>query len=392
MRAQLYQTTPTVATASTMSLSPSFPLVVSSFNYEGDDEAEEQFEFSIGEELLLDPNDIVIGELIGEGGYSMVFKGLFKNQVPVAVKVLQPSQTSAASKHQKEKFQNEVLLLSKINTNNNIVEFYGACIEPSLMIVTELLEGGTLQRLLWDCRPTPLNLKMSLNFALDISRAMEYVHSNGIIHRDLKPSDLAHAKLADFGVAREETADTMTCEAGTYRWMAPEAFSREARQGEKKHYDHKIDVYSFAIVLWELLTNRQPFSGIPNILVPYFISKNNERPSLRGIPNEAVPILESCWAEDPEARPEFEEITVLLTNLLTTLCSEGSIAATTLSDEANLDEIDEEQTTVVLHEECSCDPVRRPEEKKKMKKKIMKKVANMIRPIFKMFKGCLSKP
>lgn len=56
------------------------------------------------------------------------------------------------------------------------------------MIVTELLEGGNLQKLMWDCRPRPLNLKMALNFALDISRAMEYLHSNGIIHRDLKPS------------------------------------------------------------------------------------------------------------------------------------------------------------------------------------------------------------
>jgi len=55
------------------------------------------------------------------------------------------------------------------------------------MIVTELVEGGTLQRFMHS-RPGPLDLKMSLSFALDISRAMEFVHSNGIIHRDLNPS------------------------------------------------------------------------------------------------------------------------------------------------------------------------------------------------------------
>lgn len=57
-------------------------------------------------------------------------------------------------------------------------------------------------------------------------------------------------------------------------FLYSQAFSREPlREGEKKYYDHKIDVYSFALVLWELLTNRQPFSGVPHILVPYFVSK-----------------------------------------------------------------------------------------------------------------------
>ncbi|CAH2043106.1 unnamed protein product [Thlaspi arvense] len=109
---------------------------------------------------------------------------------------------------------------------------------------------------------------------------MEFLNANGIIHRDLKPSnmlltgDQKHVKLADFGLAREKTKGFMTCEAGTYRWMAPELFSHEALQvGEKKHYDHKVDVYSFAIVFWELLTNKTPFKGKNNIFVAYAASK-----------------------------------------------------------------------------------------------------------------------
>lgn len=71
------------------------------------------------------------------------------------------------------------------------VQFVGACIEPQLMIVTELLEGGTLQRFMLNSRPNPFDLKMSLSFALDISRALEFLHSKGIIHRDINPSKYA---------------------------------------------------------------------------------------------------------------------------------------------------------------------------------------------------------
>ena len=68
-------------------------------------------------------------------------------------------------------------------------QFIGASIEPTMMIITELVKGGTLQQYLWSIRPNSPDLKLSLSFALDISRVMEYLHANGIIHRDLKPSN-----------------------------------------------------------------------------------------------------------------------------------------------------------------------------------------------------------
>lgn len=68
-------------------------------------------------------------------------------------------------------------------------QFIGASLEPTLMIVTELMEGDTLQRYLWNIRPKQLEMKLSISLALDISRAMEYLHANGVIHRDLKPSN-----------------------------------------------------------------------------------------------------------------------------------------------------------------------------------------------------------
>ncbi|KAK1588408.1 hypothetical protein Q3G72_023015 [Acer saccharum] len=329
-----------------------------STTYEADDEEEEDnsFVFNIEQSLLVDPGHVYVEKMIGlvltvEFWVVLVmakpFVGLFlgnrignkfrlihleeeaekdfyKNKA-VAVKIIQPAKTSAVTREHKEKFQREVNLLARMK-HDNILKFIGASVEPTMVILTELVRGDTLQKFLWNRRPGRLDEKLSLSLALSIARAMEYLHANGIIHRDLKPSnillteDTKEIKLADFGLAREEIMDEMTCEAGTYRWMAPELFSRDPiPNGVKKHYDHKVDVYSFAIVMWELMTNKVPFKGRDNISVAYAASKN-QRPSLENLPEEVVTLLRSCWDEDPKVRPEFSEITVTLTKLLEKLC------------------------------------------------------------------------
>ncbi|CAH8318842.1 unnamed protein product [Eruca vesicaria subsp. sativa] len=337
-------------------------------------------------ESLLDPDDIVMGDMIGKGSNSEVYRGSYQTLVPVAVKVMQPSRTSAVSIQHKEKFQKEVMYLSRIK-HDSIVKFIGACIEPQLMIVTELLEGGTLQNLLWRFRPNTLDLGMSLSYALDISRAMEFLHSKGLIHRDLNPKnvlvtrDMAHVKLADFGLVREETTGAdMTIEAGTYRWMAP-----------------------------ELITNKQPFPGMPPVIVPYHVIEKNMRPSLTGIPGELVGLIESCWAADPNARPEFKEITITLTNLLRAVCIDStyesieesasrvnpnsSIAQTVINDPIANEEDDHDDTDAApitnLTQGSNCQEMEPKKKKGNKSKKVMKL---MVSPLFKMFRACLYKP
>ncbi|KAF3439047.1 hypothetical protein FNV43_RR17322 [Rhamnella rubrinervis] len=282
------------------------------------DDSGNEFVFNIEPDLIIDPHSVKIGRVIGDGPYSIVYEGLY-NSEPVAVKIIQPTRTSAVSAECKERFQREVTLQSKVK-HENIVKLIGAVVEPTMIIITELMSAGTLQKYLWSIRPRTLDPKLSINFALDISRVMEYLHANGIIHRDLKPSNLLltednkKIKLADFGLAREEISGEMTSEAGTYRWMAPELFSIDPLSiAAKKQYDHKVDVYSFSIVLWELLTNRTPFKGRSNVMVAYATAKKI-RPSLEDIPKDLVPLLQSCWAEDPNSRPEFMEITDSLSN------------------------------------------------------------------------------
>ncbi|KAH7520066.1 hypothetical protein FEM48_Zijuj08G0104400 [Ziziphus jujuba var. spinosa] len=332
-----------------------------------------EFVFNIDPSLLIDPHSVKIGRLIGEGPHSIVYEGLeavlvlcklalqqdviiytgchataisnpapssgagttyvktedmYKSK-PVAVKIIQPMRSSAVSVERKKRFQREVTLQSKMQHENIVKtlkksccaeQLIGASVEPTMVIVTELMKGGTLQKYLWSIRPRPLDPKLSINFALDVSRVMEFLHANGIIHRDLKPSnillteDMKQIKLADFGLAREEISGEMTSEAGTYRWMAPELFSLDPLpSGGKLQYDHKVDVYSFSIVLWELLTNKTPFKGRNSVMVAYATAKKI-RPCLENIPKDLVPLLQSCWGEDPKSRPEFMEITVSLSN------------------------------------------------------------------------------
>ncbi|KAK4368016.1 hypothetical protein RND71_011808 [Anisodus tanguticus] len=266
--------------------------------FSDDDVFSAQNNVTIDKKLLIDLHQLSIGPMLSDGPYSVVYEGLYKS-MPVAIKIIQPDMSANVSPERKEKFQREVTLLSKVK-HDHIVKFIGASMEPALMLVTELMRGGTLQKYLWSTRPQCPDLKLSLSFALGISRAMEYLHGIGIIHRDLKPSnalpisypvpvvgerwhvspgisqgnlllteDKRIVKLADFGLAREEADSEMTTEAGTYRWMAPEKL----------------------------------------------------RPSMDNIPRDIEPLLRSCWAEDPAERPEFEQISDFLANILRNVCA-----------------------------------------------------------------------
>ncbi|KAM1665822.1 hypothetical protein ACFX13_045847 [Malus domestica] len=175
-------------------------------------------------------------------------------------------------------------------------------------------------------RPRCLDSCVAVGFALDIACAMECLHSHGIIHCDLKSEfDLdcrqKTVKLADFGLAREESlTEMMTAETGTYRWMAPELYSTVTlRHGEKKHYNHKVDAYSFAIVLWELIHNKLPFKGMSHLQAAYAAAFKNVRPSAESFPEDLVLIVTSCWKEDPNDRPNFTQIIQMLLRYLSTI-------------------------------------------------------------------------
>ncbi|KAL9327034.1 hypothetical protein ACSQ67_007679 [Phaseolus vulgaris] len=301
----------------------SLSMLGAAYTESDDDDAtkeDDDFVFEIDPTVLVDTRKLIIDEPIAEGLNAIVYKGWYEFN-PVSIKVVLPMQTSNASSACKAKFQREVNLISRIK-HQNIVKFIGASVEPRMMIITELLEGCSLPKYLESIYPNTLSLEQSISFALDISQAMEYLHANGIIHRDLKPGNLLlrndkmQILLTNFETAREEISGEMTSEAGTYRYMAPELFSKDPlSKGEKKCYDHRVDIHSFAMAMWAIIKNQTPFKGRCDLLAAYATAKNM-RPSLEGFPEVLLPLMQSCWEEDPNLRPEFSEITQILEKLL----------------------------------------------------------------------------
>ncbi|KAL1165711.1 hypothetical protein V6Z11_A06G147100 [Gossypium hirsutum] len=179
-------------------------------------------------------------------------------------------------------FRDELALFQKIR-HPNVVQFLGAVTQSSpMMIVTEYLPKGDLRAFLK--RKGALKPITALRFALDIARGMNYLHENKpapIIHRDLEPSnilrdDSGHLKVADFGVSKLLTVKEdkpLTCLDTSCRYIAPEVFKND-------DYDTKVDVFSFALILQEMIEGYPPFSAKQDNEVPKVYAAR-ERPPFK---------------------------------------------------------------------------------------------------------------
>ncbi|KAL9415536.1 hypothetical protein AB3S75_043764 [Citrus x aurantiifolia] len=255
----------------------------------------------------IDPKHLKFGSKVASGSYGDLYRGTYCSQ-DVAIKVLKPERINS---DMRKEFAQEVFIMRKVR-HKNVVQFIGACTKPpSLCIVTEFMSGGSVYDYLHKLKGV-FKLPSLLKVAIDVSKGMNYLHQNNIIHRDLKAANLLMdenevVKVADFGVARVKAqSGVMTAETGTYRWMAPEVI-------EHKPYDHKADVFSFGIVLWELLTGKLPYEYLTPLQAAVGVVQKGLRPT---IPKNSQPklaeLLERCWQQDPALRPDFSEIIEIL--------------------------------------------------------------------------------
>jgi len=193
-----------------------------------------------------------------------------------------------------------------------IVLFIGCCTKPpNICLVTEFMEGGSLFDLV-QMRRYELDYPTIKKYAIDIATGMNYLHLNKpqVLHRDLKSLNIlldrtqSNCKIADFGMSRMSAEDTtMTLGVGTPIWMAPELMRREEK------YTEKVDIYSYGLMLWEMVANDVPFKELNQMQLLMEVAVNNKRPP---IPANCDPLvgqlIQDCWQKDPTKRPSFQEI------------------------------------------------------------------------------------
>ncbi|KAF5469400.1 hypothetical protein F2P56_013479 [Juglans regia] len=266
------------------------------------------------DEWTIDLRKLNMGAPFAQGAFGKLYRGTYNGE-DVAIKILErPENNPEKAQLMEQQFQQEVMMLATLK-HLNIVRFIGGCRKPMVWcIVTEYAKGGSVRQFLTKRHNRAVPLKLAVKQALDVARGMAYVHGLGLIHRDLKSDNLLinadkSIKIADFGVARIEVqTEGMTPETGTYRWMAPEMI-------QHRPYTQKVDVYSFGIVLWELITGLLPFQNMTAVQAAFAVVNKGVRPV---IPNDCLPILSEimtrCWDANPDVRPPFTEVVRMLEN------------------------------------------------------------------------------
>ncbi|XP_076441716.1 mitogen-activated protein kinase kinase kinase 11-like [Babylonia areolata] len=278
-------------------------------------QSDRPFEIDFYEELELE-------EVIGVGGFGKVYKGKWKSET-VAVKAARcdPDESVSAAV---ENVRKEAKLFWLLH-HENVATLRGVCLKPpNLCLVMEYAAGGSLNRVLCGRQIPP---DILVDWAQQIARGMHYLHEDApltLLHRDLKSSNILvkeavcgdelsnkTLKITDFGLAREVEKTTRMSAAGTYAWMAPEVikFSR---------FSKSSDVWSYGVVLWELLTGETPYKGIDALGVAYGVAINKlTLPIPSTCPHLFAKLLSECWDQEPHERPTFKSIIKRLDEIAT---------------------------------------------------------------------------
>lgn len=253
----------------------------------------------------------ILEKELGVGGMGIVYAATYeKNRMKCAVKVLAPDLSGNEAVNQR--FIRETEILKKLQ-HPNIIRYYGAgSNRTQRFYAMEMIEGGSLDQVIR--KEGRLTWETTLNYGLQIAKALEHAHNAGIVHRDLKPANLllthdGTLKLTDFGIARDTEATALTQAGktlGTMNYMAPEQISG------KSPVTRRTDLYALGCVLFELLTGRVPFQSETQAEL-LFKHLDEAPPSVREF-NQTVPLgltrlIDELLAKEPDDRP-FDALAV----------------------------------------------------------------------------------
>ncbi|AED92199.1 putative calcium/calmodulin-regulated receptor-like kinase 2 RLK-Pelle-LRR-I-2 family [Arabidopsis thaliana] len=254
--------------------------------------------------------------VLGQGSFGPVYKAVMPNGELAAAKV----HGSNSSQGDRE-FQTEVSLLGRLH-HRNLVNLTGYCVDKShRMLIYEFMSNGSLENLLYGGEGMQvLNWEERLQIALDISHGIEYLHEGAVppvIHRDLKSANILldhsmRAKVADFGLSKEMVLDRMTSGLkGTHGYMDPTYISTNK-------YTMKSDIYSFGVIILELITAIHPQQNLMEYInlasmSPDGIDEILDQKLVGNASIEEVRLLAKianrCVHKTPRKRPSIGEVT-----------------------------------------------------------------------------------
>ncbi len=235
-----------------------------------------------------------LDEKIAEGGFAQVWKGFdLELRRAVAVKVPKPGRLLSA-----ERFMAEARRVARLE-HIGVVQVFDVGREgDSCFIVSRLVEGGSLADRITKKRPTS---QEAVRLIAEVAETLAYAHQQGFVHRDCKPGNIlidhhGRALLADFGIARspDDGAESGAVSFGTLAYMSPE-------QVQGQGVDHRADIYSLGVVLYELLTGQLPHQEPdPVRLRREIVSGTMSR--IPGVSNPLERICMTCLARNPDDR------------------------------------------------------------------------------------------
>ncbi|UCE40343.1 MAG: protein kinase [Candidatus Aminicenantes bacterium] len=252
-------------------------------------------------------------EELGSGGMGVVYKAEdCKLKRIVALKFVVPRMLR--KQEDKERFLREAQTAASLNHPHICTIYHIDEVEDSTFIVMEYIEGQSLKEII---QTGSLEFDKALDFAMQIAEGLEAAQGKNIVHRDIKSSNImvtskAQTKIMDFGLAKIVSESQLTETAsimGTVAYMSPEHASGDA-------IDHRSDIWSLGVVLYEMLSGQLPFQEDHEQLVLYSILNKFHKPvtSLRpSIPTAMERIVDKCLEKDPTER--YQNADELLTDL-----------------------------------------------------------------------------
>jgi len=253
--------------------------------------------------MIIDIGDLEIEKEIGAGAYGRVFKGKWRSG-DVAIKVLHSNLDDKSA----EEFLMEASIHKNLRPHVAVVQFLGICIHnKNYMIVTEFCHGGSLESYLLNI-DNKITTQQSLRFLQGIAAGMLHLSFEGIIHRDLAARNCLltsnlDVKVSDFGMSRIAISQqhTSKTEVGPLKYMAPESIADNV-------YSEKTDVWSFGVVVYEVISRKEPYDDLQPVQVATKINTRSVILPDVDIYPELSQLMRSCMQWIPDQRPTFKDI------------------------------------------------------------------------------------